>query len=86
MNHYLYTQFYRNKAYTIALLFLFLAGLMAIFTGKNFWIEMRMSFQKAEHFKGKVSKGIPDFIRMIWVWFFITSNLTWLMKLPDWPL
>lgn len=36
MNHYLYTQFYRNKAYTIALLFLFLAGLMAIFTGKKF--------------------------------------------------
>ncbi|NIF04768.1 DUF3526 domain-containing protein [Chryseobacterium sp. Tr-659] len=36
MNHYLYTQFYRNKAYIIALLFLFLAGLMAIYTGKKF--------------------------------------------------
>ncbi|PWN71929.1 ABC transporter permease [Chryseobacterium phosphatilyticum] len=36
MNHYLYTQFYRNKAYIVALLFLFIAGLMAIFTGKKF--------------------------------------------------
>ncbi|MBP2617809.1 DUF3526 domain-containing protein [Chryseobacterium jejuense] len=36
MNHYLYIQFYRNKAYLIALLFLLLAGLMAIFTGKKF--------------------------------------------------
>lgn len=36
MNHYLYTQFYRNKAYLMALLFLLLAGLMAIFTGKKF--------------------------------------------------
>lgn len=36
MNHYLYIQFYRNKAYIIALLFLFLAGLMAIYTGKKF--------------------------------------------------
>lgn len=36
MNRYLYTQFYRNKAYIVALLFLFLAGLMAIYTGKKF--------------------------------------------------
>lgn len=36
MNRYLYTQFYRNKAYIIALLFLLMAGLMAIYTGKKF--------------------------------------------------
>lgn len=36
MNHYLYIQFYRNKAYIIALLFLFMAGIMAIYTGKKF--------------------------------------------------
>ncbi len=36
MNRYLYTQFYRNKAYIIALLFLFIAGLTAIYTGKKF--------------------------------------------------
>ncbi|MDQ1857247.1 DUF3526 domain-containing protein [Chryseobacterium sp. WLY505] len=36
MNRYLYTQFYRNKAYIIALLFLLIAGLMAIYTGKKF--------------------------------------------------
>lgn len=36
MNHYLYKQFYRNKAYLIALLFLLVAGLMAIYTGKKF--------------------------------------------------
>ncbi|KAA2222824.1 DUF3526 domain-containing protein [Chryseobacterium sediminis] len=36
MNRYLYIQFYRNKAYIIALLFLFIAGIMAIYTGKKF--------------------------------------------------
>jgi ABC-2 type transport system permease protein len=36
MNRYLYIQFYRNKAYIIALLFLFMAGIMAIYTGKKF--------------------------------------------------
>lgn len=36
MNRYLYTQFYRNKACIIALLFLFMAGMMAIYTGKKF--------------------------------------------------
>ncbi|WP_126650506.1 DUF3526 domain-containing protein [Chryseobacterium aureum] len=36
MNRYLYIQFYRNKAYIIALLFLLMAGLMAIYTGKKF--------------------------------------------------
>lgn len=36
MNHYLYKQFYRNKAYLIALVFLLAAGLMAIYTGKKF--------------------------------------------------
>lgn len=36
MNHYLYKQFYCNKAYIIALLFLLIAGLMAIYTGKKF--------------------------------------------------
>ncbi|MGV2451102.1 UNVERIFIED_CONTAM: DUF3526 domain-containing protein [Ralstonia mannitolilytica] len=36
MNRYLYIQFYRNKSYIIALLFLLMAGLMAIYTGKKF--------------------------------------------------
>ncbi len=36
MTSYLYKQFFRNKAYLMALLFLFLVGLMAIYTGKSF--------------------------------------------------
>ncbi|KFC19532.1 DUF3526 domain-containing protein [Chryseobacterium sp. FH1] len=36
MKNYLYKQFYRNQAYIIALVFLLLAGCMAIYTGKMF--------------------------------------------------
>lgn len=36
MNSYLYKQFYRNKAYVFALIFLMLAGIMGIYTGKKF--------------------------------------------------
>ncbi|WP_210151406.1 DUF3526 domain-containing protein [Chryseobacterium scophthalmum] len=36
MDHYLYKQFYRNKAYTISLLILLFAGLSSLYTGKKF--------------------------------------------------
>ncbi len=36
MNHYLYKQFYRNKAYVISLLILLFAGLSSLYTGKKF--------------------------------------------------
>ncbi|OCA69083.1 hypothetical protein BBI01_17885 [Chryseobacterium artocarpi] len=36
MNHYLYKQFYRNKAYLISLLILLFAGLSSLYTGKKF--------------------------------------------------
>jgi ABC-2 type transport system permease protein len=36
MNHYLYKQFYRNKAYIISLLILLFAGLSSLYTGKKF--------------------------------------------------
>lgn len=36
MNHYLYEQFYRNKAYMISLAILLLAGLSSLYTGKKF--------------------------------------------------
>ncbi|WP_315057599.1 DUF3526 domain-containing protein [Chryseobacterium indoltheticum] len=36
MKHYLYKQFYRNKAYLICLILLFLAGLSSLYTGKKF--------------------------------------------------
>ncbi|AZA76228.1 DUF3526 domain-containing protein [Chryseobacterium sp. G0186] len=36
MNNYLFKQFYRNKAYLIALVFLLIAGLMSVYTGKKF--------------------------------------------------
>ncbi|MGO4710947.1 DUF3526 domain-containing protein, partial [Chryseobacterium sp. 2TAF14] len=36
MNHYLYKQFYRNKAYIISLLILLFAGLASLYTGKKF--------------------------------------------------
>lgn len=36
MNHYLYKQFFRNKAYIISLLILLFAGLSSLYTGKKF--------------------------------------------------
>ena len=57
MNRYLYTQFYRNKAYIIALLFLLIALLMAIYTGKKFLdrnediISRSGAFQKRKYRK-----------------------------------
>jgi ABC-2 type transport system permease protein len=36
MNHYLYKQFYRNKAYIISLLILLFASLASLYTGKKF--------------------------------------------------
>lgn len=36
MNHYLYKQFYRNKAYLISLIILLFAGLSSLYTGKKF--------------------------------------------------
>ncbi|WP_454045936.1 DUF3526 domain-containing protein [Chryseobacterium sp. Marseille-Q8038] len=51
MNRYLYTQFYRNKAYIIALLFLFMAGIMAIYTGKKFLDRNEDIISKSEAFQ-----------------------------------
>ncbi|MBP1164252.1 ABC-2 type transport system permease protein [Chryseobacterium sp. PvR013] len=51
MNRYLYTQFYRNKAYIIALLFLFMAGIMAIYTGKKFLDRNEDIISKSETFQ-----------------------------------
>ncbi|SDR00757.1 ABC-2 type transport system permease protein [Chryseobacterium soldanellicola] len=36
MNHYLYKQFYRNRAYIISLVILLFAGLSSLYTGKKF--------------------------------------------------
>jgi ABC-2 type transport system permease protein len=51
MNRYLYTQFYRNKAYIIALLFLLIAGIMAIYTGKKFLDRNGDIISKSEVFQ-----------------------------------
>lgn len=59
MKKYLYKQFYRNKAYVIALLFLFLAGLMAIFAGKKFLDKNQDIIVKSEQFqKESIAKNV----------------------------
>lgn len=51
MNTYLYKQFYRNRAYITALVFLFLAGMMAIYTGKKFLERNHDIIAKSEAFQ-----------------------------------
>lgn len=59
MKNYLYKQFYRNKAYIVALLFLFLAGLLAIYTGKKFLDKEQEIISKTEQYqKESIEKNI----------------------------
>lgn len=59
MKNYLYKQFYRNKAYIIALLFLFVAGLMAIYTGKKFLDKNQSIIAKTENYqKESIQKNV----------------------------
>jgi ABC-2 type transport system permease protein len=59
MKNYLYKQFYRNKVYTIALLFLFLAGIMAIYTGKKFLDKNQEIISKTEQYqKESIDKNV----------------------------
>lgn len=51
MKQYLIKQFYRNKAYLFGLLFLFLVGLMSIYTGKKFLEKNEDIIIKSEHFQ-----------------------------------
>lgn len=59
MKNYLYKQFYRNKAYLIALIFLLLVGLMAIYTGKKFLDRNQDIIAKSEQFqKESIEKNV----------------------------
>ena len=59
MKNYLYKQFYRNKAYTSALVFLLLAGIMAIYTGKKFLDKNQDIIAKSEQFqKESIRKNV----------------------------
>lgn len=59
MKNYLYKQFYRNKAYTSALVFLLLAGIMAIYTGKKFLDRNQDIIAKSEQFqKESIRKNV----------------------------
>lgn len=59
MKNYLYKQFYRNKAYLIALVFLLLAGLMSIYTGKKFLDRNQDIIAKSSQFqKESIEKNV----------------------------
>lgn len=59
MRNYLYKQFYRNKAYLIALLFLLIAGVMAIYTGKKFLDKNQDIIAKTEVYqKGSIARNV----------------------------
>lgn len=59
MKNYLYKQFYRNKAYTSALVFLLMAGIMAIYTGKKFLDRNQHIIAKSEQFqKESIRKNV----------------------------
>lgn len=51
MKNYLYKQFYRNRAHAMALTFLLLAGIMAIYTGKKFLDQNDGVIEKSGHFQ-----------------------------------
>lgn len=58
MKNYLYKQFYRNKAYVAALIFLFAAGMMSIYTGKKFLERNQDIIGKSKQFqKESISKN-----------------------------
>ena len=59
MKNYLFKQFYRNKAYIIALIFLLAAGLMSLYTGKKFLERTDDIISKSEQFqKESISKNV----------------------------
>ncbi|KAA0129636.1 DUF3526 domain-containing protein [Chryseobacterium sp. SN22] len=59
MKNYLYKQFYRNKAYISALIFLVLAGIMAIYTGKKFLDRNQDIIASSEQFqKESIRKNV----------------------------
>ncbi|MNK87522.1 ABC-2 family transporter protein [compost metagenome] len=59
MKNYLYKQFYRNRAYIIALLFLFVAGIMAIYTGKKFLDKNQEIIAKTANYqKESIEKNV----------------------------
>lgn len=51
MKKYLYKQFFRNRAYVTALVFLFVAGIMAVYTGKKFLDRNQEIISKTEQFQ-----------------------------------
>lgn len=51
MTNYIFKQFYRNKGYLVALVFLLIAGIMAIFTGKNFLDRNQDIIEKSKTFQ-----------------------------------
>lgn len=51
MTNYIFKQFYRSKGYLIALAFLFVAGMMALYTGKNFLERNQDIIEKSKHFQ-----------------------------------
>lgn len=59
MKNYLCKQFYRNKAYLVALAFLLLVGVMAIYTGKKFLDRNQDIIAKSEQFqKESIEKNV----------------------------
>lgn len=59
MNHYLYKQFYRNKAYIISLVILLFAGLTSLYTGKKFLDRNEdIVFKSASYQKNSLDKNI----------------------------
>jgi len=59
MNHYLFKQFYRNKAYIISLLILLFAGLCSLYTGKKFLDRNEEIMAKsATYQKNSIAKNV----------------------------
>lgn len=59
MNHYLYKQFYRNKAFIVCVLLLFLAGAGSLFTGKKFLDKNESIIAKsAEYQKQSLQRNV----------------------------
>lgn len=59
MNHYLYKQFYRNKAYIISLVILLFAGLTSLYTGKKFLDRNEdIVFKSVSYQKNSLDKNI----------------------------
>lgn len=53
MNHYLYKQFYRNRAYIISLVILLFAGISSLYTGKKFLDRNEDIISKSASYQNK---------------------------------